>query len=69
LFFKDHLDVDQWVMYSLFGINTWIHVQQRDPEKERERRRGRRTIRLGGAAGVGEGEAMVARTSGSMQRR
>jgi hypothetical protein len=41
---------------------------KRSGEGEREEER-RWTIGLGGAAGVGEEEAMVARTSGSMQRR
>jgi hypothetical protein len=40
---------------------------ERSGEGEREDER-RRTIGLGGAAGAGE-EAMVARTSGSIQRR
>jgi hypothetical protein len=44
-------------------------MSNREIQRGREGRRGRQTIGLGGTAGVGEMEAMVARTSGSMQRR
>jgi hypothetical protein len=43
-------------------------MSSREIRRGREGKERRRTIGLGGAAGAGE-EAMVARTSGSMQRR
>jgi hypothetical protein len=68
LFFKDHLGIYQWVMY--FPIwDKYMDTCPTERSREGERRRGRRTIGLDGAAGIGEGEVMVARTSGSMQRR
>jgi hypothetical protein len=55
------------VYFSIWDKHIDTCPTERSREGEREEG-GRRTIGLGGAAGVGEIEAMEARTSGSMQR-